>query len=286
MIFDESELKDWNKCPWCSDNSKEFLYNVKNNIEVVKCKKCGLVYSTKVLNELGLKKYWGAYESNVHQKNQQLSNDRIKMYEIEYEFISQFLCNKVHKILDVGCGGGEFLDFFKEHGHICEGVEYGEEAAEIAGKKYKIYKGEFPNINIKEQYDLIIFRGTIQYFQNPKAYFDKAVQLLKKSGLIFITSSPNSDSICFKLFKGKYNQKVCETDYCMYNETILSNYFNERGCVLVGKTHFYMNTPYECFEEDILKVSNAIKMKKDNQVIDFVSPAFFDNMLTLVYKKI
>jgi SAM-dependent methyltransferase len=286
MNFGENDLKNWDVCPWCnSGKERTVLYKLDSGTDVVKCNECGLVYSSRVLNEQGLKNYWSMYESRVHNGSQQLTDNRKIMYQMEYNYISSFLDKKVNRVLDVGCGGGEFLSYFKQDGNICEGVEFGEEAAKIAGKESKIYVGSFPEISFDTTYDLIIFRGTIQYFQEPKDYFNKALQLLNKGGYIFITSSPNSNSVCFNLFKENYNQKVCETDYCMYNEEFLNRFFEANDCSLVGKTNFYRGTPYENYEQDIVKVAEAIKLKASGKHIDFTSPAFFDNMLTLVYRK-
>lgn len=184
------------------------------------------------------------------------------------------------------CGEGGFLDLFKKDGCNTYGVEYGEEAAKIASISHKIYLGEFPDIDIEETFDLIIFRGSIQYLINPKRYFEKAIKLLNPKGKIFITSSPNSQSTCFNLFLNMYNLPVCVTDYYMYSEYLLKNYFEAKGMFLVSNKFFYEETPYCNFEEDLEKVRKAYKMKKANKPIDFKSPAYWDNMLSLVFMKI
>ena len=96
---------------------------------------------------------------------------------------------------------GFFLDYFSNGGHVCEGVEFGESAGVYANKKYNVNFGVFPSLEFSQFYDLIIFRGVIEHVKNPKKYLDKAISLLNKDGYIFITATPNSESVCCKMFK-------------------------------------------------------------------------------------
>lgn len=282
--FNDNDLSiDITSCPWCNDDKPEVIYIGGHGIEVLKCSECGFIFSKRILNETGLKKYWSCYESDLHLKDQKLNKDREKMYRIEYEYIRQYL-HPGSRVLDIGCASGQFLDLFQRNGYSCYGVEFGEEAGRRAGEKYKVWIGEFPNMDIDEKFDLIIFRGVIQYLIQPKKYFEKAISLLNKNGLIFITSSPNSESLCFNLFKEKFRLPVDITDYYAFSQSLLSDYFINKGFVLWGEKYFYEETPYANVYEDIINVSKAIRMQQLGQEIDFVSPPFYGNMLTLVYK--
>lgn len=287
MIDPKKHLRKFNFCPWCNTsikNSKE-LYKTEFDCTTVECD-CGFVYSNKILNKEGLAVYWRNYESNIHMADLSLNDKRMKMYELESDFILKYL-KKDSLVLDVGCSGGEFLDCFSKviGKNNCEGVEFGEEAYRIASKKYEVYLGEFPEIEFSKKYDLVIFRGTIQYFENPKAYINKAFEILNKGGILYITSSPNADSICFKLFKEKFSLAVKYTDYYGFKESILTEYINEIGGDLVAQKYFYKETPYADIEHDILRIAEAFQEVSTKGCISKSSPAFFDNMLTLVYKK-
>lgn len=96
-------------------------------------------------------------------------------------------------MLDVGCAEAKFLDLFANAGCECFGVEVGEEAAQISSRRYKVYCGNLPDLEFDETYDLIISRGTLQYFEQVHHYLDKMDKLLNDDGLIFITSLPNTD---------------------------------------------------------------------------------------------
>ena len=286
----ELEITDFviqDNCPWCGQQENEFEYMGAYECQVVRCKKCGLVYATKVLNEKGLGKYWSNYESQVHCQSEESVVKRNVMYKIESEYVMQFM-NKAErkpKVLDIGCADGSFLDEFSKAGYECYGVEYGEEAAEKSRAKYKVYVGDFAEIETEEKYDLIIFRGTIQYLLNPKAYFEKAVNSLVKGGIIYITSSPNADAFCFKLFGERFTQPVAATDRYAFTEKILTDFFEQRNMGLIGQHFFYKETPYADEKNDLAKVEQAVKEKRETGKTTGRSPSFYDNMLTLCYKK-
>lgn len=272
-------------CPWGGDDKSEFihLYYDKFGCEIVKCKKCGIVFARERLNENGLKKYWSDYLSRVHIHNLITVKQRQLMYKLDYNFINNYI--KEGKVLDVGCGKGDFLAFFEQDGFIAEGVEFGKEAAIEANKSHKVYYGEFPKINFDKTYNLIVFRGVLQYVPDAKTYLDKAISLLANNGYIFITAQPNMDSLCFKLFKEKFTQPISGTDYIGYTERIFTDYFENKGVEKVSEKYFYEETPYANLEDDILKVAKAIEYKRNGKKIDFISPPFYGNMMSLVYRK-
>lgn len=280
--FDFEEL---DKCPWGGDSIEDgaYLYTDSMGCDVLRCEKCGIVYARRRLNTQGLAKYWRKYYSRVHTSNDMLTNQRNKMYEIDYRYISTFISKG--RVLDVGCGDGSFMKFFETANYEIYGVEFGEEAADKAQKNHRVYRGEFPGIDIDGSFDLIVFRGVLQYIPNPKAYIKKAVSLLNKNGIIFITAQPNMDSFCFKLFRKNFLLAVSGIDFYGYTEPLLSDYMKQNNLRRVGEKYFYEETPYANVEENMKQVLEAILRNKRGEEIPFSSPPFWGNMMSLVYEK-
>lgn len=100
---------------------------------------------------------------------------------------------KSKKILDVGCGTGNFaFNIAKKGGHIL-GIDYSDEAISIAQTKYFHNNLEFKKLDvseIKEKFDIIVSNGTLEHMDEPL----KTLRLFKKhlnsNGSIIITS-PN-----------------------------------------------------------------------------------------------
>ncbi len=279
----------------CGSKRSKVIYNVNwegadisqdlkcnKMVSVVKCENCGLLYSREILSQSGKEKFWRKYSSQVHEAEKEKNEKRKIMYRLEHDFIHGFMDkSKRSCILDVGCAEGGFLDLFED----CDryGVEIGREAAEKAQKKYKVYEGEFPDLDIKEKFDLIIFRGTIQYFEKPRDYFDKAVGLLKRGGKIYISSSPRSDAFLHMLFQDRFTLPVCAVAGKGFSTDVLKTYFAEKDMFLCGEKYFYEETPYANIEDDIRKVAYALNCKREGRNIGFRAPAFWGNLMSLVF---
>lgn len=276
-------------CPWCEAdvNNSKYLYTDAYSSEVIKCKSCGLVYAKRRLNNKGLAIYWDKYSSRVHTSDETMTAKRDKMYLLDFNYIDDFISREklAKKVLDVGCGEGGFLDIFKAHGYATYGVEYGHEAAKIAGTRHKVIDGSLPELTINEKFDLVVFRGVLQYLPNVKDYINKAYSLIKDGGLLFITAQPNMSAICAKLFKENFVLNVSSTDFIGFDEKILTDYMNKLGAVKLGEKYFYEETPYADVKEDIIKMARAINLTREGRKINFKAPAFYGNMLSLVYKK-
>lgn len=286
LLVSDFEILD--RCPW--DNSPaetaEFLYQDDMGCDVVRCPECGIVYAKRRLNENGLPKYWGDYLSRVHVHDPEAVEKRIKMYQIDYEFSHLYVPRG--KVLDVGCGNGSFMDVYEEHRYETFGIKYGKEAAASAEKRHRVRYGVFDEMDFgEEKFDLIIFRGVLQYISNPKNYLSKAVSLLKPTkGHLFITAQPNMDALAFRLFGKFFTEPVTGADFIGLTESALSTYLHKIGLRKIGERYFYEETPYADVEEDLLKMAKAIQYRRDGREIDFKAPSYWGNMMTLMYKKI
>ena len=102
---------------------------------------------------------------------------REKSYIQEYSNVTKYLAKG--KVLDIGCGMGNFLEIFDSNFEKY-GIEISEYAAIQATKKgIKIIDYEFT----EDYFDLIIFRGVFQHLDTPLFSLQKALKMLKKSGM-------------------------------------------------------------------------------------------------------
>jgi 2-polyprenyl-3-methyl-5-hydroxy-6-metoxy-1,4-benzoquinol methylase len=284
MEFQDSDFTPIDACPWCGARSAEYMYTSRHASRVARCVACGVWYSARQLNAAGLRKFWSDYLNEEHRADDDALRKRKAMYAIDYAYAAQFLPEKA-AVLDVGCADGLFLDFFHKAGHSCCGVEYGHAAALEAARKYRVWEGVFPDLQIDALFDMLLFRGVLQYFQEPQKYLRKAVELLKPCGYIYITAQPNMDSFCHNLYKEKYNQALSATDFVGYTKKTLASFFSGHGLRLAGEAYFYEETPYADVPRDIARVSAALEEKARSGVVTGSSPPFWGNMMTLMFQK-
>jgi 2-polyprenyl-3-methyl-5-hydroxy-6-metoxy-1,4-benzoquinol methylase len=258
-------------------------WGTRGILKLVECNKCGLVYINPRLNEEGLNKFYSNYFKK-RLDNVALTNDRKKMYSLEVDLLLKHI-NHHLSIIDVGCGGGTFLSLFPDKFSKI-GTDYDEVAVrEALNNGIQCYKGDFLDLDINEApLDIIIFRGVIEHVTNPKLTLEKASQMLSNEGLLYITSTPNLDSVCAEVYRGNWN--LVGPDHLFYfNESILSGILNQNDMYLIAEHHFYEETPYKNHntDYDILK-KDLIKLRKGELIVD-LSPPYWGNMMSLIYKK-
>jgi acetylglutamate synthase len=72
-----------------------------------------------------------------------------------------------------------------------------------------------------------------------------------------------------------------------FGKSHFRNFFKENGFVEILDKELYWDTPYASPEDDILQVTEAIRMRRNGKhSLNKVSPAFWGNVLSMVFKKL
>ena len=276
------------KCHYCGSSKSLPWGKPLRDFYAVQCLRCSLVYLKNPLSENMIKYYYDSYLSNVHSKFKQKKIMRAKMYKIELDYLISCINNfkKIKNVLDVGCGGGFFLDLFKKYKKKTCGVEISKDSYLQAKKKHNMYYGEFnQKIKFRKKFDLIIMRGVIEHVFNPKYYIKLGQKILKKGGYFFITATPKLDSIAADIFKERWIVHSPESHVMHFTESHIDSLFIKNKFSKKGSNSLYMNTPYENFKSDIKIIANEIEIQKSKRTSNVMSPAFFGSMMTVVYQK-
>lgn len=103
----------------------------------------------------------------------------------------------VGKLLDVGCGGGRFLNRMKKRGWQVEGIDFDERAARKVTSRYdiKIHIGDLTQCALPaNSFDVITMSQTIEHLYDPNMALHESLRILKPGGLLVMTT-PNVNSI-------------------------------------------------------------------------------------------
>ena len=277
-----------NRCLYCgSKNSKPWGKPVRNFYSV-SCKNCNIVYIKNPLSEKVQSLFYKNYLKNVHQKRHIKKKQRSIMYKIELDYLISCIKNfrKINKVLDVGCGGGYFLDLLKKNKKKTFGVEVGKDSYLEAKEKHKMFFGEFnEKLKIKTKFDLIVMRGVIEHVASPKKYVNFGKKLLKKNGYLFITATPDLNSIAARIFKERWTLHRPESHILHLTERHVDELFPSKKFTKVGSKSLYLDTPYENFKDDIKRILNEINRQNKGKNTSKESPPFFGSMMTVVYRK-
>ncbi len=121
---------------------------------------------------------------------------------------SRFDLKEGMRLLEIGCGRGEFLQEFKELGLDVYGVDISSEAANfddsIVVQIVDIQKEE---LDFKDGFfDVVYSKSLLEHLENPDKYFAEALRLLKKGGKL-ITLVPDWESN-YKIYFDDHTHKT------------------------------------------------------------------------------
>lgn len=191
--------------------------------KIVECNNCGLIFTNPRPTKMEIKSYYTSdyYES----RKPSIMNDRVKTekspfvqsyYKLRDKLERNKLFEKVKrvenktgkraKIIDVGCGNGDFLAQMKSKGWQCLGIEISNLMSRHAKQKYglHVFNGELEEANLlQNSVDVITFWNSFEHLHDPMKVLRESYRILKKNGLIIILV-PNIESYEFMILKEKW----------------------------------------------------------------------------------
>ncbi len=137
---------------------------------------------------------------------------------------------KNNRMLDVGCGEGWILEMAKTRGWEVYGTEFSSKAIDICSKKgIKMYSGTLKAENIDERdFDIIVSTETIEHINNPREEVSNFYRLLRKGGLLYITT-PNFNSYLRRMLKDKYDIIKYPEHLAYYTKRTLNKLLQDSG---------------------------------------------------------
>lgn len=203
-------------CNLCgADDTK--IITVQSNHNVVRCKKCSLVYVNPRPNTKHLIHLYETY----HQRNGKKEYTWARLMEKNYRDVSGFLAQVFPgkgKILDIGCGYGHFLETMRTLGWVVSGIDPSPNTVCAANKKnLNVIETSIEDVSFPEaSFDAITAFYVLEHLPDPYSAVKKIHSLLKPGG-IFVLRVPHTTPIVRLLSLFHIKNNLYDTPYHLYD---------------------------------------------------------------------
>src|SRR5262249_10059589 len=212
-------------CDLCGGENPRFLLDsARLDGPLVECRNCGfryvgkrrrsLAFGTQSPDEVAAR----VSRANTEFRHLRLEEEhRLALLNAEWRLELIRKIKPSGKLLEIGCGRGDFLRVAMKVFEVC-GVEPNSGLAEISGKIAPVHQ------NVIERtpwsgFDTIASFHVIEHVDSPRAFIRAAAERLKPGGLI-VLETPNIDSLPYKLLKARWRQFIPEHYFFFDRKTI------------------------------------------------------------------
>lgn len=179
-------------CPLCGSNECKRkaairLSPVRVRSFLVQCNQCGLSYvSPRPAQEV--EKEFYQQEHYELEDEAAWRDHRLPIFEKALQEIERKTNGRI--LLDIGCGGGFFLELAEKRGWKAKGIEISEGAFARARKLgLNVVQGEISEFADSERFNAITLWNVLDQVMNPKEQLQKIYSLLEPGGFLALRIS-------------------------------------------------------------------------------------------------
>ena len=243
------------KCPWCESEKTQIHLWLKDefltheDFQIYECLHCGLLFTEPRPSKDKIGAYYKSEEYYSHQENKKgfipKLYEGVKSVNLKHKYKIAAKGKCVGKMLDIGCGVGDFLHTAEQHGWQCTGVEPSEDAKAIASKRIKaeIISSEDLEKISDETFDVITMWHVLEHVDNLKWQVKQLQRLIKPDGRIVI-ALPNYKSYDAEYYKEKWAAYDVPRHLNHFNKKTLAKIFNSQGMRLIKSNKLVWDAYY------------------------------------------
>jgi len=154
------------------------------------------------------------------------------------------LKGKSGKLLDIGCGNGEFLRFASSFGWEVVGVDFDEQAvAEASSSGLDVRTGDVNVIDSKEKFDFISLSHVIEHVYDPSVLLSSCYKLLNDGGVLWL-ETPNIESMGYAFYKSNWRGLEPPRHIMLFNRNSLNKLLLNAGFVSVEQKYHGLSGVY------------------------------------------
>lgn len=202
-------------CHVCKGMRVYYLFSACGH-RVVRCDDCGLVFFNPQPSDDELARIYDAnyfLGSDSEAGRNAVSEIKQATARLYLSEIRRYHGFESGRLLEVGCGEGDFLVSAEADGWQVTGVEYSPAASKIARQRLKngeVWCGELQQAGLAaEQFDLCVVSDVIEHVRSPLDFLQEIHRVLKPGGTLFI-ATPSIDSWSARIMRQKWMEFKAE----------------------------------------------------------------------------
>lgn len=252
-------------CPVCGSRDIKNLIICKDHFlsgesfAINECNECTFRFTNPRPVDSELDKYYDSenYISHTNQSNNlvQFIYKIVRTYTLKQKLKLINSLSDPKKILDVGCGTGDFLNVCKQNGWGTTGVEVNEKARKIAKHRFNLspYSDLF-ELNTEGMFNIITLWHVFEHIPDIHETLSHLKYLLTGKGYL-VMALPNHKS---------YDAKKYESSWAGYDVPRHLSHFNQKSFKTLAKIHD-------------LRIKDILPMKMDAFYISLLSEKYKTN---------
>jgi SAM-dependent methyltransferase len=266
-------------CPVCLYQQTKITLCNYNGYDLLQCNRCGCEFCIPFKAPI-FDFYKNASDSESLRRHTKYSKWHVNH---PTQFSENLLNGNGKKLLDIGCGNGDFAEFASKRGFEVSGIDIDEASLNIAKSRnlkntifFKTTLNSFI-LETSEKYDVVTMFEVFEHLDNPFETLQLIKQILKPGGL-FIGTLPNEN----RFFSKKINLNFAEPPYHLtfWTKETWTTVLEMQGDFKMEKCS---NNVYYGYLSNIAleKSLNKLNVRGKSKLINYSLTAFF-----LILKKI
>ena len=196
-------------CSVCGSGRLTYSFSLQS-YRVMRCEDCALMFlnpqpSDEELAKIYTAEYFLGHDSDEGRRNvSELKRATACQYLAE---LTRYNGAPSGRLLEIGCGEGDFLCEAEAAGYKVLGVEYAEAACKTANSRLQageVLQGELADAKLPDShFDVCVLNDVIEHVRDPLAFLREVRRVLRPGGALFI-ATPCLDSWSARMMKERW----------------------------------------------------------------------------------
>ena len=238
------------------DKHGRHIFNPADHFEILRCRDCQAVFVSNIQVNSG---YYSQYYPNNYYDSV-LSHGflnylvrlmaRVSIKAKEKAILKQLRVTKNQKlkILDIGCGNGEFLQYLDNNKFEKYGIEINPQGYHMCENKgIRMFDKDLKDLNVESNFfDVVTLWHVLEHLEKPRELLIAAKKVLKENGILVI-ATPNTDSLGFKFGRNFWFHLDSPRHLILYNNQCLEYLLKSAGFEVIHEGRLYYDYPLDLF---------------------------------------